>query len=285
MKTTAVLITAMAVTLLPLAGATTQIGDLRLNAATYSTLTYFDPASAVQNTRGVIGAPVAINSQFVAVSQNTGGASPDSATDIGLQTFSTSTTIRQLNRYTSDADGPGPATGPQAVGAVQWTINLTPLGSYLSSNNLDLTALNLRLVTSVSDGTAPYDVYLSYTRAAESITQASISTSTTAGPNNYTNFWFPAQGTAEGAIANGTHKVFEKGFTGPMDLTINLLALYDAGVTNVNLIMTSGGFLSGRTININEGSGVSMSTVVIPEPSAAWFAVLGFGVLFRRSRI
>lgn len=265
--------------------ASTQIGDLRLSSTAYSgTSTYFDPASPGNLTRNVSGAPVNINSNFIAVSQNPGGTA-DSGTDIGLQTFSASTAIRQLNRYASSTDGG--ATGAARVGAVQWTIDLSPIGGYLSGNSLDLTALDLRLVTDPTGGTGPtadevpYDIYLSYTRAAESISLAGIST-TSAG-DNYDNFWWPAQSTAEGNIANGTHMVVERGFLGNMDLTLDLLALYDSGVTDINLIMTSGGFFSGRTIGILDGSGISIDTVAIPEPSSMLlFGVLGSFALLRR---
>lgn len=267
-------------------GAGTLIGDLRLSSGAYSGgFTYFDPASGGDLTRNVSGAPVNVNSSFIAVTQNAGGASPDSGTDIGLQTYSSSTVIRQLNRYAADQDGPGPAGGPQRAGAVQWTVDLSPLGGYLSTNNLDLTALDLRLRTDPSDDAQEYDVYLSYTNASETISLAGLSTSaTTAGDDNYDNFWFPAQSVAEGGIANGTHKVIERDFTGDMDITVDLLALYDAGVTEFNLIMASGAFLSGRTIGVLEGSGLSIDTAAIPEPAAGLLVMLGSLGLLRRRR-
>ena len=266
-------------------GAGTLIGDLRLSSGTYSGgYTYFDAASGGDLTRNVPGAPVNVNSNFIAVTQNADGASPESATDIGLQTFSSSTVIRQLNRFAADQDGPGAGGGPQRAGAVQWTVDLSPLGGYLSTNDLDLTALDLRLRTDPSDDAKEYDVYLSYTNVSETISLAGLSTSaTTAGDDNYDNFWFPAQSVAEGGIANGTHKVIERDFTGDMDITVDLLALYDAGVTELNVIMASGAFLSGRTIGVLEGSGLSIDTAPIPEPGVGLLVMVGsFGLLRRR---
>ena len=265
--------------------ATTQVGDLRLPSNTYSgAFTYFDPASPTHTTRAVAGAPVGINSDFIAVTQNSGGGSPDSATDIGLRTYSSETTIRTINRYASDQDGPGGASGTQTAGAVQWSIDLTPLDGYLSGNSLNLTALDLRLVVNKSDELKEYDVYLSYTNPAESISLAGLSTGATAGDDNYDNFWWPAQSTAEGSVANGTHKVLELDFVGDMDLTVDLLSLYQAGVKDFNLIMASGAFYSGRTTGILDGSGISIDTAPIPEPSS--LALLGLGGLLvaRRRR-
>lgn len=266
--------------------ASTQIGDLRLSSGVYSgSVTYFDPASGGDLTRAVGGAPVAVNSSFIAVTQNAGGGTPDSATDIGLQTYSSVTNIRTLNRYASDQDGPGAGGGPQTAGAVQWTIDLSPIGGYLSSNSLALTALDLRLVTNPSDDEKEYDVYLSYTNPAESIALAGITTSgATAGDDNYDDFWFPAQSVAEGSVANGTHRVVELDFTGDMDTTIDLLALYNAGIEDFNLIMASGAFLSGRTISIADGSGLSIDTAPIPEPGITLLGLMGACAFLRRKR-
>ena len=262
--------------------AETQIGDLRIGSNTYSTLTYFDPGFS-ETTRSVTGAPVQVNSSFIGTSQDAGDAPANSTEDIGLQTFSTSTVIRQLNRFASDPDGPGGVAGPQLVGAVQWSFDLSPIDSYLSTNSLDLTALDLDLVTAASDATREYDIYLSYTNAAESIARTSISTSSPA--SNYTTFWFPAQSASEGAVVNGSFKLVELDFTGNMNLTIDLLSLYDSGVREFNLIMSSGAFLSGRTIGIGDGSGISIDTSPVPEPSASLLGLIGGMFLLRRRRI
>lgn len=265
----------------------TQIGDLRLSSNAYSGgFTYFDPASGGDLTRAVVGAPVGVNSNFIAVTQNSDGGTPSDTDDIGLRTYSSSTQIRTINRFGSDQDGPGALGGPQRAGAVQWTIDLSPIGGYLSTNNLALSALDLRLLTNPSDDTAAaeYDVYLSYTNPAESIALAGLNTGLTAGDDNYDDFWFPAQSTAEGAIANGTHKVIELDFTGDMDTTIDLLALYNSGVEDLNLMVVSGAFFSGRTITINDGSGISIDTVAVPEPGVSVLGLLGGFALLRRRR-
>lgn len=259
--------------------ASTVIGDLRLPSGTYSgAFTYFDPASGGDLTRAVTGAPVGVNSTFVAVTQNPDGGAPDSTSDIGVRTYSTATTLRTLNRFDAN-DG-----NPTRAGAVQWTIDLSPIGGYLATNNLAATALDLRLVTDPSDDTKEYDVYLSYTNPAEAITLAGVSTSGTAGDDNYAGFWLPAQTVAEGAVANGTHKVIELDFTGDMDTTVDLLALYEAGVEDLNLIVASGAFFSGRTIGILEGSGLSIDTAPVPEPTVSLLALLAALGLLRRRR-
>jgi hypothetical protein len=274
----------------PLAHAAgTQVGDLRLSSGAYSgAVTYFDPASGGDLTRAVVGAPVGINSNFIAVTQNPDGGAPSITDDIGVQTFSASTQIRTLNRFGSDQDGPGAGGGPQRVGGVQWTIDLSPLNGYLTGNSLDLTALDLNLVNLASDDTKEYDIYLSYTNVAESITLAALDTGLTAGDENYDNFWFPAQGIAEGSVANGTHKVIKRDFMGDMtgatELSIDLLALYDAGITDINLMMVSGAFYSGRTMSIEAGSGIFIDTVPVPEPGVSVLGLLGALGLLRRRR-
>ena len=265
--------------------ASIQVGDLRLPSANYNGgYTYFDAASGGDLTRAVSGAPVGVNSTFTAVTQNSGDTL-DPSTDIGLQTYSSATVIRQLNRFGSDPDGPAGAAGPQRAGGVQWQIGLSPIDGYLSGNSLDLTTLDLRLLTDPSDDNKSYDVYLSYTLPADSISILGLDTSDSAGTNNYNNVWLPAQSGTEGDIINGTHKLIELNFTGNMDTTINLLPLYDAGVSDVNLIMMSGAFFSGRTIGINDGSGLFIDTVAIPEPSSAILMGLGsVAFLLRRRR-
>lgn len=261
----------------------TQIGDFRIGSTTYPSLTYFDPGFS-ETTRATVGAPVQVNSAFTGTSQDAGDAPANSAEDIGLQTFSSATVIRQLNRFASDPDGPGAAGGPQTVGAVQWSFDLSPIDSYLSTNSLELTALDLDLVTSLSSTALDkeYDIYLSYTNLAESISRTSIHTSSAA--SNYSTFWFPAQAAAEGAVVNNSFKLIELDFIGNMNLTIDLLSLYDAGVREFNLIMSSGAFFSGRTIGIGDGSGLSIDTAPVPEPSAAVLGLLGGLALVRRRR-
>lgn len=246
--------------------------------------TEIDPVSSGDLTRAVTGAPVSVNSDFIAVTQNAGGGTPD-GDDIVLRTFSSVTNIRTINRFGADQDGSGPLGGPQRAGGVQWTIDLSPLNSYLSSNSLSLTALDLDMVTTVSANMNEYDMYLSYTNPAESITLAGLATGATAGDDNYDNFWFPAQGVAEGAIANGTHKVIELDETGNLSRTVDLLGLYNAGVTDLNLILASGAFNDERQISIAAGSGLSIDTApAVPEPSSSLLAALAMGAALVKRR-
>ncbi|MDA8975034.1 PEP-CTERM sorting domain-containing protein [Akkermansiaceae bacterium] len=266
----------------PLAhAASTQIGDLRLPSNTYSgSFTYFDSASGGDLTRAVSGAPVPINSTFTAITQNPDGGTPSTTEDIGLRTFTSATQIRTINRFAAST---APSGGTRRVGGVQWTINLSSLSGYLTSNSLSLTALDLGLNTSVSDATKEYDVYLSYTNPTESITIAGLSTGANSGSDNFDNVWFPAFSSSEGSIVGGTHKIVELGHSGVLTSTIDLLPLYNAGVENVNLSILSGDFFSGRTLNIDDGSGLSIDTAPIPEPATSLFSMLAaLGVLRRR---
>ena len=260
--------------------ASVQIGDLRLPATTYGADTYFDPASPGDTTLAVSGAPVAVNGNFLVASQNSDGGAPNTGEDPALRTFSSVTQTRNLNRFTASSAASG---GVRRVGAAQWELGLTSIDGYLSTNSLALTALDLRLATAVSDSTKQYDVYLSYTNASESIALASLSTAVTAGADNFSNFWFPAQSSSEGSIVNGTHKLIELGHTGALDTTIDLLPLYNAGARDFNLIISSGDFLSNRTIDILDGSGLSIDTISVPEPSTSVLALItAFGLLRRR---
>lgn len=255
-----------------------QVGDLRIGASDFSALTYFDPGFGTLHggspltTRSVVGAPVNIDSNFFGTtSDDDGDVPPSSADDIGLRTFTSVTQIRTLNRFLQDTTL---GTGTDKVGAVQWSLDLSPLDSYLATNSLALTALNLDLLTNPSDDLKKYDVYLSYSNPAESISLASISTSAS---TNHDGLWLPAQSLPEGSVVNGTHTILELGFIGDLSLSKSLLLLYNAGVKNFNLVMTSGDFFSGRTIEIKAGSGVSIDTVavVVPEPNLSAMMIFG----------
>ena len=259
-----------------------DIGDFRLPENTYASLTYFDPSSPAATTRVIAGAPVQVNSTFVAVSQNAGN--PPAATDdsdLGLVTSTASTTIRNLSRFTANLGTPETAAFPSKVGAVQWSFNLTPLDSYLSSNSLALTALDLRLVLDASANAEDkkYDVYLSYTNPAESISLADIATDATAADTNYNNFFWPARSTAVDSVANGTHKVIKLDQIGDMDLTLDLRALYNAGIKDFNLIVVAGDYMKGREHAVLSGSGLSIDTQSLPEPASAMLLAVGCGLL------
>lgn len=239
-----------------------QVADLRLDADTHpGVFTYFDPGFGPLATRAAPSTAVAVSCEFSGTSQNPGDAPPDSGTDIGLRTFSDRTSIRTLNRYASDPDGPGGVAGPQTAGAVQWKIDLNDIADYLATAGRQLDSLDLRLVTNPSDDTPTYDVYISYTLAGEGMTLTDIDPDFST--LNYNTFWFPSQGQAEGNVVGGTHKILKLGHAGDLDLTTDLAAAFNAGVREVNLIISSGAFLSSDNIVIEDGSGLSFSATTL----------------------
>ncbi len=252
-------------------GGVIQVGDFRIGSNDYTVNTYFDPGFT-NATRGVAGAPVNVNSTFTGTTQNPGGTTPDSATDIGLRTYTSATVIRTLSRYSSTT----------AAGMVQWNFDLSPLDSYLSDNGLSLTALDIDLVMNLSDDTKAFDVYLSYDNAAEGISLTGISA--TSATDNYNNFCAPALAAGEGNIANGTHKVLKLETTGDQTVNDSLLALYNSGVREFNLQIAASSFLSSRTLSIEEDSGLSITT--IPEPATfGLFGLFGAAAIFIRKRL
>ena len=110
----------------PLAAAPQQIGDFRIGANNYSGNVFFFDLGFTEDTRNVSGAPVQLPSVFSGTT-STPGSVGDPATDLGIRTFSAVTHLQNMNRFTSDQDGPGPLGGPQTVGAFQYEIDLTPL--------------------------------------------------------------------------------------------------------------------------------------------------------------
>lgn len=273
------MIRAFAVTLASVAGlavsaqaADTQISDFRLPASAYpNERHYFDPGFGPQSTRAVPGAPVAVDTQFSGTTQNVDGLI-ESGTDLGLQTYTPVTQVVQLTRYAVDPDGPGGEVGFQRIGMVQWHFDLTPLDNYLSTNSLKLDALDLGLIVdALNDETMVLDIYLSYTNPSESISLTNISAAS--GEDNYNNFWLPTLNSNAGDVVNGTHKVLVKASPGDLALSTSLLSLYNQGVRQFNLIMTTPSYSASRTYEIEEGSGLSITTSPIPEPASA--AVLG----------
>lgn len=256
-----------------------KVGDFRLDAAAYPADTSFDPGFT-ETTRSVADAPVQITSTFTGGTQAAGDAgnnTPD-AKDIALRTTPGLTRIRNISKFKPSQNGG--ASGPARVGMVQWKFDLTPLDRYLSTDGLALTALELRLNLAVSDDTADqtYDLYLSYTHPGEAITLADIDNSTPgnsgrgdrgAGAQNFINFWNPAHQPAAaevGDVVNRTHRVLVINQTGGLNaedsqtLSEDLLALYNAGVREVNLQLAGGGYWSNRNIDIRDGSGLYITT-------------------------
>lgn len=254
-----------------------QVGDFRIDAADYSSDTFIDPGVVLADdidTRAVVTAPVQINSEFTATSQESGGVAD--ANDLTLRTFSSVTRIRTLNRFAPDDDGIG---GVQRAGGVQWAFDLSPLDGYLSTENLELTALDLDLDVVLSGGSGSYDFFLSYTSPTAGTTLTGIGA---AGSDVYSSFVLPGIGAADGDIIDGDFEVIAGSVTGDLDITESLLALYDEGVREFNLVLTSSAFMNGRNVDIAAGSGLSITTVPVPEP--ATIALLGLGVFAMMGR-
>lgn len=251
-------------------GGLIPIGDFRIGSSDYTANTFFDPGFS-HTTRSVIGAPVGINSTFSGTSENAGDASADSATDIGLRTYSSVTTIINLNRNTSSVDGG--ASGVARIGMVQWNFNLTPLDSYLSGNGLSLTALDLDLGLDLPGGDG-YDVFLSYTDAGTGTTLTSMSS--TAPSANY-NLWWASEsiGAAAGTIVNSQFEVLAVNQIADGTISDSLLSLYAGGVREFNLMLMTPDYNASQQTKIVDGSGLSISTV--PEP--ATLGMLGLGAL------
>ncbi|MEP0761901.1 MAG: hypothetical protein HRF48_04110 [Chloroflexota bacterium] len=252
--------------------ADTQITDFRLPADTYSPdRHHFDPGFGPLSTRAVPGAPVTLDAQFSGTTQNIDGV-VDPLTDIAVRTYTPVTQIVQISRYGVDPDGIGGVNGIQRIGIVQWHFDLTPLDSYLATNGLKLDALDMDLIVdALNDETMLLDIYLSYTNPAESISLTNISA--TSAEDNYNNFWLPTLNHVAGDIVNGTHKILTKDDPGDLSLNASLLSLYNQGVRQFNLIMTTPSYSANRTYEIEAGSGLSITTSPLPEPASA--AVLG----------
>ncbi|MEP3481288.1 MAG: PEP-CTERM sorting domain-containing protein [Fuerstiella sp.] len=259
------------------------IGDFRIGATDVVSDTPFDPGVTFA-TRGVSGAPVQIVSDFSVASQNADGTL-SAGEDVILRTFSSVTRIRNLSRFApSDVAG----SGVERVGIAQWSFNLSPLDSYLATNNLTLAELDLDLLSVNSDTSRELDVYLSYTLPADGITLTSIdSTTSEAGANNFTTFYEPARGAAVGDVVNGTHRVLQLDTAGNLDINSSLLTLFNSGVRDFNLSVAGGDFLSARNIDIAAGSGISLTTLTtaaVPEPSSLVLLLAGSFLTFRRRK-
>lgn len=264
---------------LPAWAGVVQVGDFRIDATDYSSDTFIDPGVVLADdieTRAILAAPVQINSVFTATSQESGGVAD--ANDLTLRTFSSVTRVRTLNRFGPDDDGIG---GVQRAGGVQWAFDLSPLDSYLATEALDLTALDLDLDVVLSGGAGSYDFFLSYTSPTAGTTLTGIGA---AGSDIYSSFVLPGIGAADGDIINGEFEVIAGSVAGNLDITESLLSLYDEGVREFNLILTSSSFMNGRNIDIAAGSGLSITTVPVPEPATMVLIGLGTVVMMGKRR-
>lgn len=241
-------------------GGLVQVGDFRIGSVDYGVNTYFDPGFT-NTTRGVTGAPVNISSTFTGTSQNAGGTSPDSATDIGLRTYTSVTSILNMNRYASPTDG----NAGGRIGIVQWNFDLTPLDSYLSDNALSLTALDLDLVLDLP-GDDGYDVYLSYTDADAGTTLTDISASDPT--SNYHTFWWAAENdnATAGDIVDGKFEVLVRDQVDDGAISDSLLTLYGNGVREFNLTLMTPDYNNSQQTKVQEDSGLSITTEEVPEP-------------------
>jgi hypothetical protein len=252
--------------------AVVQIGTLALVNNIGGTTVRFDPDTGTRTTQNA-GGPVNIPSSFIGYSQNMGGGTPD-ANDLGLRTFSTSTTIHNLSKSTSGT----------LAGGVQWSFDLTPLDAYLATNTLTATTLELRLRPSQNNTSGTYNAYISYTNAAESITLTNLPTTATA---IRTDFFAPGNAANVGDVVNGDFKVIAKGIGGNNYATttaVDLLGLYNSGVKQFNLSMVAAVFSSdSQQITIGSG-GNGIFLEAVPEPSSTLLASLGMLALLRRRR-
>jgi len=218
-------------------------------------VTYFDYGYGPDLTRPVEGAPVQLPTTFSVTSADASIGAGDPTTDPRLTSFTVSTRITQLNRFETAAN---PEPGAETVGAMQMSLDLSNLDQYLAENSgLSLDSLDVRLILDLGDEEKPYDVYLSYTNAEESISHTNISR--ISGQDNFQNFWNPAhlEPLPEvGDIVGGTHKILNYDQTGDLDQAVDLLSLYSSGVREVNVIVTTASFFSNRTIFLLEGGGV-----------------------------
>jgi len=265
----------------------TQIGDFRIASTGHpSPGTVFDPGFT-QATRGVLTAPAGseIISTLSVGSQNASGLA-EQEFDPRIKTFTAASQILNLSRFGPSTNGG--VSGATRAGMAQWSFDLTPLDTYLSTNGLTLTELDLDMVFDLKDETNILDYYLSYTNATESISKADIDVTTIgdavgvggAGSNNWTNFFNPARGSSIGDVINGTHRVLLVDHVGDVNSSESLLSLFNAGVRQFNLQVAAGNFQSNDQFKMIAGSGLSITT--IPEPAS--LALLGAGLAMACSR-
>ena len=173
----------------------------------------------------------------------------------------------------------GGLSGAARLGIVQWNFDLSPLDSYLSGTGLSLTALDLDLVIDFPGGDG-YEVFLSYTDAGVGTTLTGISTSD--ATVNYGLWWEQENiGAATGDIVGGKYEILAKNQVADTTISDSLLALYNDGVREFNMILMTPDYNSAQQTKIVDGSGLSITT--IPEPATLGLvSIFGVAVLFIR---
>lgn len=256
--------------------ASIQVGSLLLPEDAYPAATGFDPGFGALHgepaltTRTVVGAPVNIDSDVAGTSGDQGDPPAVANDDITLLTTASSTTVIRLGRFGNTI----------RAGGMRWAIDLTPLDSYLGTNSLGLTDIDIHLNLDFNDENSPTDIYLSYTDASQSLVIQDLSTT---DEDIATNWTTPAIGAAPGDLVNGTHEVIAlaaNDTTNPHPDTIDLLPLFNAGVRELNLVFAYNAFWgTSDAVDILEGSGVFIETSPIPEPTGLILLGIAWGML------
>lgn len=170
-----------------------------------------------------------------------------------LRTFTVSSHFIQLSRYENT----------EAVGAIQYKIDLSPLRRFFENNDKRLTSLPLSILLSNGDGgrEMPCDIYFSYSAPQEDILISDISLEPSGSEDNYKHFFAPAQDVDELTIVEGRFVAFRKGLSGRTETQVELKEIFASGVNEINLILMTASFGGGnRRVIVHEGSGVYMQT-------------------------
>lgn len=244
-----------------------QIADLRLPPETFAgRFTYFDPGFGPLATRPVAGAPVSVACEFFGTTQQVSESGPDD-NDLALRTYHGVLMIHQLSRYNVDEKD-----RIRRIGVVQWRLDLEALASHLAREKSDLRSLELRLVEGEAGngGAYFYDIYVSPGGVGTASLPVDIDRRNP--EENYRALWLPAlerkvgdvfphlandEGDAPGFAGRKVLIVRQnKSVVSPEAIVIDLLPQYRAGARRFGLILAGGTYGKGRSIKIQEGSGL-----------------------------
>jgi len=243
---------------------TIQLSDLRLPAEAYAENFYFFDNGFSVETRELEESPLQLPTRFSGVCQLGVNPTGSPTFDFSVKNFTVSSVISNVNRFAADSDGDGPEGGAQSVSGYQFALDLEQLEVFLTENEEVLTTLDLKMLFDVADNAPAFDLYLSYTQPLDEIELTPISTDPT---KIYRDLWLPAQSLNEGDVVNGTHRILKLQTMGDQDFSESILALYESGVRQVNLVLVSGGFYANsRQLAILDGAGLMVGTDVAPEP-------------------